>query len=1002
MTKSIKNSTQAKIDFKKLQEKWKKEWYESGIYKAKDFSKKTKHYVLVEFPYPSGAGLHMGHCRNYTMLDAYARLKRMMGLNVIYPMGWDAFGLPAFNFALKTGRAPQEVTKENIATFKDQLQSLGLSFDWSREFSTTDPQYYKWTQYIFLQLFNHWYDPDFTGGDGAKGAPRPIKELPIPKAVKDQGPKAVQEYQNQRRMAYRDKMPINWCPSCKTGLANEEVIDNGKCERCGAEVEQREIEQWLLRIRAYADRLVDDLSLVDFPESVKAAQENWIGRSRGAYAYFTLVDKNGKKIKADKLQVFTTRPDTLFGATFMVLAPEHAWALEITTKGQKAKVEEYIKAATKLDMTKREDLEREKTGVFTGVYAVNPVNKKRIPVWISDFVLGTYGSGAIMSVPAHDSRDLEFALKYDLPVIQVVKDNRYIGYIHKDWSIDFEALVKNISSLGAKFLEEKKDSILFEITEDKVAEFILIARQSVNEKSWHDLLGGDKYIAVFPGDKVYEVAKFEDSAEVKDLFELQQKLEPSIKDFKSLWQMLYASAPYRSYLCNSRAGQNMKSGFLDGLKTDRAILKMNEWLKEKKVGGAAVDYKLRNWIFSRQHYWGEPVPIVHCKKCGYVAVPKKDLPVELPILSDYKPTDEGDSPLAKAEEWLNTKCPECDGPAQRETDTMPNWAGSSWYFLRYCDPNNEQKLADYEKMNYWMPVDIYDGGQEHVTLHLLYSRFWHKFLYDLGLVPGREPYAKRRIHGYVLGEDGRKMSKSIGNIVNPDEIVKEYGADVVRTYVMFMGPYDGTLAWDTRSLNGVKRFVDRVWKFVSRHTKDWQQEAGETTGITDKKDNPGHNPSRVEELKKIDWALNSLNKKVADGITELRFNTAVAATMEFLNQFEKYNFTRKQLEYFVKLLAPFIPFSAEEFWHKLGQEYSVHQQHWPIYDPALDKQVEVEIAVQVNGKVRGKATLPAGSSKEKALELATKENNVSKYLKGKKIKDVVYVEDRLINILTEG
>ncbi|MBD3282480.1 MAG: leucine--tRNA ligase, partial [Candidatus Portnoybacteria bacterium] len=637
----------------KIEEKWQKKWEKSSLNKAEDFSKKPKKYILVEFPYPSGDGLHVGHVRSYSALDAVSRKKRMEGYNVLYPIGYDAFGLPTENYAIKTGIHPTKATEENIQIFKKQLKRLGLSFDWDREINTTDPKYYKWTQWIFLQLY-------------------------------------------KKGLAYQDEIPINWCPSCKIGLANEEVID-GKCERCKTETEQKKKKQWMLKITEYAEKLLQDIKDLDYSEKIKIQQINWIGKSEGTIIEFEIP-------KNESAKVFTTRADTIFGVTALVLAPEHKIIQELKEKAEnKKEVEEYIKQAKKKTELERTDLEKEKTGVpLKGIYAINPINKKEIPVWIGDYVVATYGGGAVMVVPAHDKRDYEFAKKYNIEIKRVIKPK-----------------------------EEKQ-------------------------------LEGQAYT-----------------------------------DY--------------GILVNSEKFNNLPS--------KKAIKEITEYLEKNNKGKKETNYHLRDWVFSRQHYWGEPIPIIHCEKCGIVPVPEKDLPVELPYVEKYKPTDTGESPLANIKEWVNTRCPKCQGPAKRETDTMPNWAGSSWYFLRYCDPHNKEEFANYEKLEYWMPVDWYNGGMEHTTLHLLYSRFWHKFLYDQKLVPTKEPYLKRRSHGMVLAPDGRKMSKSFGNVINPDEVIKGYGADSLRLYEMFMGPFEEAISWSTEGLEGCYRFLKKAWYSLKENIK---------------------------------------------------------------------------------------------------------------------------------------------------------------------------------------
>jgi len=795
---------------KKIEPKWQKKWEELGLYEARDFDKKPKQYILIEFPYPSADGLHVGQMRSYAALDAIARKKRMEGYNVLYPIGWDAFGLPTENYAIKAGINPQEATEKNTKNFKRQLKNLGLSFDWSREINTTDSKYYRWTQWIFLKLF-------------------------------------------EKGLAYQAEIPINWCPSCKIGLANEEVVA-GKCERCGAEVERREQKQWMLKITYYADRLLEDLEKVDYSERIKTQQINWIGRSRGVTVKF--------KIENEFIEVFTTRLDTLFGVTALVLAPEHELIGKLKLKIKNwDEVQKYVKASKKKSELERTDLEKEKTGVpLKSVYALNPANNEKIPVWVGDYVIATYGGGAVMIVPAHDKRDYAFAKKFGLEIREVVS-------------------------------------------------------------------GGD-----------------------------------------------ISKGAYVDY------GVSANSGQFNGLKSEEAIKKMANWLEKKKLGKKEVQYKLRDWVFSRQHYWGEPIPIVHCEKCGVVPVPEKDLPIELPYVKKYKPTETGESPLAVIKEWVNTKCPKCKGPAKRETDTMPNWAGSNWYFLRYCDPKNDKALADFKKLKYWTPVDLYNGGMEHTTLHLLYSRFWHKFLYDIGVVPTSEPYAKRRSHGMVLAADGRKMSKSFGNVINPDEVVEGYGADSLRLYEVFMGPYDQAINWSIEGLEGCYRFLKRVWVLFGNPSKI-----------------SGQAKTNKEMVQKLHYTI----KKVNDDLENMRFNTAVSTMMEFANLWAEKNnvLFKKDVENFVKILAPFVPHISEELWTNLGHKDSVFKEQWPKYDEKLIQKETFELVIQVNGKVRSKAEASTNISKDEAKKLALSNNKIKKWLGSKKPKKVIFVKGRLINIV---
>ena len=800
-----------KHEFKEIEPKWQKKWEEAHVFHAENDYTKPKYYALVEFPYPSGQGLHVGHPRSYTALDIVARKRRMQGYNVLYPMGWDAFGLPTENFAIKNHIHPEIVTAQNVAHFKAQLKSLGLSFDWDREINTTDPGYYKWTQWIFLQLF-------------------------------------------KKGLAYKKEMSVNWCTSCKCVLANEEVV-NGVCERCGSEVIHKVKSQWMLKITAYAQRLIDDLSDVNYLERVKTSQINWIGRSTGAEVEF---DTTG----GDKLLIYTTRPDTLFGATYMVMSPEHPyiekWADRITNMDA---VREYQEVSARKSDFERTEMAKDKTGVrLEGVAAINPVNGKEIPIFISDYVLMSYGTGAIMAVPGHDTRDWEFAKKFGLPIIEVVK-------------------------------------------------------------------GGD-----------VEKEAFTDCA----------------------------------------TGIMVNSGFLDGLPVEEAKKAIIRWLEEHKKGETKVNYKLRDWVFSRQRYWGEPIPLVNCPKCGWVAIPEEELPLRLPEVESYEPTDNGESPLAKLTDWVKTTCPCCGGPAERETDTMPQWAGSSWYFLRYCDPHNANALAAKEALDYWMPVDWYNGGMEHTTLHLLYSRFWHKFLYDIGVVSCKEPYAKRTSHGMILGENGEKMSKSRGNVVNPDDVIAQYGADTLRMYEMFIGDFEKTAPWNTSSIKGVKRFLERVAALTDIMTPE-----------------EGYSPE-------LEGSFHKLIRKVSEDIEGLKCNTAIAAMMSVLNEInDKGSVTRGELRTFITLLNPFAPHLTEEMNEAIGgKELLVHAK-WPEYDPAKCVDAAVEIAVQVSGKIKARLMIPSDAAEEEVKALVMADANVQAALAGKSIIKEIYVKGKLYNIVAK-
>ncbi|MBN1271262.1 MAG: leucine--tRNA ligase [Candidatus Aminicenantes bacterium] len=803
-----------KYNHKAIEKKWQKHWEENRIFSAKDFSDKPKYYCLIEFPYPSGDGLHVGHPRSYTALDIIARKKRMEGYNVLYPIGFDAFGLPTENYAIKKKIHPKIITERNIATFTRQLKELGFSFDWERMVITADPSYYKWTQWIFLKLF-------------------------------------------EKGLAYKDNIPINWCLSCKIGLANEEVV-NGRCERCGGPVEKRNKEQWMLKITAYAQRLIDDLNGVEYLDKIMKQQINWIGRSDGADIKFSI--QGGK----EALKVFTTRPDTLFGATYMVLAPEHALVEKITTKEHKEAVSQYVEAAKKKSDLERSEISREKTGVFTGAYALNPANGKPIPIWVADYVLISYGTGAIMAVPGHDQRDWDFARTFNLPVVEVIQ-------------------------------------------------------------------GGDISREAYEGEGIL-----------------------------------------------------INSGFLNGKNVEEAIAAMSNWLKEKELGGPAVKYKLRDWVFSRQRYWGEPIPIVICRSCGFVPVPEKDLPVLLPDVERYEPSDAGESPLAAIKDWVKTPCPKCGGPAERETDTMPNWAGSSWYFLRYTDPHNDKAFADSDKLKYWMPIDLYNGGMEHTTLHLLYSRFWNKFLYDCGFVPFSEPYARRTAHGMILGEGGEKMSKSRGNVVNPDDVIERYGADVFRCYEMFIGPFDQTANWDTKGIEGIHRFLLRVWRLIV------DERSG---GLNDKM------AEGVPE-KGLLRNLHQTIKIVGEHINQMRFNTAISQMMILVNElYKKDRIPVEIVKVFVLLLSPFAPHIAEELWEKLGEKESVLRQPWPLCHMEYLAAETMTIVVQINGKVRANIDCSVDISREDLIKMVLEQERVKKYTEGKKIHKIVIVPKKLVSIV---
>ena len=798
------------FNHQEIEKKWQGYWEENKTFRTPDETEKPKFYALDMFPYPSGAGLHVGHPEGYTATDILSRMKRMQGYNVLHPMGWDAFGLPAEQYALDTGNSPAEFTEHNINTFRNQIKSLGFSYDWDREVNTTDPNYYKWTQWIFLKLF-------------------------------------------EKGLAYVDEVPVNWCPALGTVLANEEIID-GKSERGGHPVERRPMRQWMLKITAYGDRLLEDLDELDWPESLKDMQRNWIGRSEGAEVHFNIDGTD------EKFTVFTTRPDTLFGATYCVLAPEHALVAEITTAEQKEAVEAYINAVKMKSDLERTELAKEKTGVFTGAYAVNPVNGEKLPIWIADYVLATYGTGAVMAVPAHDERDYEFASTFNLPMKEVVK-------------------------------------------------------------------GGDITKEAYTGD-----------------------------------------------------GEHVNSAFLDGLNKEEAIAKMIEWLEVTSAGNQKVTYRLRDWLFSRQRYWGEPIPVIHWEDGTMTAVKEEELPLVLPKTENIRPSGTGESPLANIDEWVNVVDPETGKKGRRETNTMPQWAGSCWYYLRYIDPNNSEALVDPEKVKQWLPVDIYIGGAEHAVLHLLYARFWHKVLYDIGVVPTKEPFQQLFNQGMILGENNEKMSKSKGNVVNPDDIVASHGADTLRLYEMFMGPLDASIAWSENGLDGARRFLDRVWRLFVQDNGELSEK------ITDAPN------------KELEKAYHQTVKKVTEDYAELRFNTAISQMMVFINDaYKAETLPREYVEGFVKMIAPVAPHIGEELWSKLGYNETITYASWPTFDESKLVEDEVEIVVQVMGKVRAKLTMSKDASKEEMEQLALEA--IQDQIEGKTVRKVIVVPGKLVNVV---
>jgi len=851
-------------DHKKIEKKWQENWIDSGLYKTGENKDKKKYYVLDMFPYPSGSGLHVGHPKGYIATDILARMRMMQGYNVLHPMGWDAFGLPAENFAIKNKVHPREMNEKNIATFKGQLAKLGFTYDWDREINTTDPEYYKWTQWIFLQMF-------------------------------------------KKGLAFESNEPINWCPGCQTGLANEDLED-GRCERCGSEVEQRPMRQWVLKITEYADRMLNDLDkLPDWPEAIKEMQRNWIGKSEGAYVDFSVVDsKSSDKKKLDILKIFTTRPDTLFGCTFMVIAPEHP----LIEKGEEKisnfeDIKKYQEQAKKKTELERTDLAKDKTGVkIEGLSAINPVNGEEIPIFVADYVMMGYGTGAIMAVPAHDERDWEFAEKYGI---------------------------------------ERR----------------LVVSPVMNVDNYSKHLGGAGVNAVMEGEDA-------DSSEEKYV----EKSQKDVLEVKRCW---------------AGSGKNINSGFLDGLETSEAKSKMISWLKENNIGEKAVNYKLKDWVFSRQRYWGEPIPLIHCDKCGVVAVAEEDLPVTLPDVKSYAPTGTGESPLADIDEWVNVVCPTCGGPAKRETNTMPQWAGSSWYYLRYIDPKNDKELVDKSLEKYWSPVDFYVGGAEHATRHLIYARFWHKFLFDIGVVNYEEPFTRLQNVGLIMAEDGRKMSKRWGNVINPDTIVESHGADAMRVYEMFMGPFAQACAWNTNGLTGARKFLDKVWGLGEKEMKDCICDGGgKCDGVPD-------------EMPRM---FHKTVKKVGEDIEKFHFNTAISEMMILVNYLVKFDVLPKPaFEMFVKILAPFAPHMCEEIWQKFGHSESIFKESWPEYILDLTKDAKIELIAQINGKVRAKIEADANISEEDAKKTVMEDEKIKKWLEGKEIVKVIFVKGKLVNIV---
>ena len=1003
-----------RFDHQKIEKKWQERWGKEKPFRADDASKKEKRYVLDMFPYPSAEGLHVGHPEGYTASDIYSRYLRMKGYEVLHPMGFDAFGLPAENYALKTGTHPSATTQKNIENMRRQIMSLGFSYDWDREVITTDPKYYKWTQWIFVELFKH-------------------------------------------GLAYEADAPINWCPKDKTGLANEEVI-NGKCERCGAEVTKKKIKQWLVKItdERYIERLLNDLEKLNWPENVKEMQRHWIGRSEGAEIDFPI---HPEQAGMGLLKVFTTRPDTIFGATYMVVAPEHPIvkkALKVVEN--KKEVEKYVETSIHKSDLDRTDLAKEKTGVeMRGIHVVNPATKKEIPVWVADYVLGSYGTGAIMAVPAHDERDWEFAKKYGLPIKEVVQQAEYrfktcliihgrpskdhsgepgflgeenchwIPWVKKhleergttvynprmprSWEPDYQEWKKTVEkididehsvivghSAGGAFIVRWLSE-----TKKKIRKLILVSpSKSMNpKKDYVDIIAKFYEFNVDPDlkNRINESVIFTSNDEerhlksaelyAKELSARTIRLENHghfiSRDMKNneLPELLTEISLSRAF---SGEGIAVNSGQFDGLKSSQCITKVIDWLEKEGVGKRSVNYRLRDWLFSRQRYWGEPIPIIHCKNCGHVAVPEKDLPVELPKVKKYQPTGTGQSPLATIAAWVNTTCPKCGGKAKRETNTMPQWAGSNWYFLRYCDPTNSKRLADPKKLEEWLPVNLYIGGAEHAVLHLLYARFIYKFLYDIGAVPekvGDEPFVKLKNQGLILGEDGQKMSKSRGNVINPDEVIKKYGADTMRMYEMFMGPFEDAKPWSMKGIVGVRRFIDKVWKLSASQQASKPAQAA------------------VPALASVNKRTHALVKKISEDILAFKFNTSIAAYMEYVNAAtaDAEKFSLADFEVFVKLLSPFAPHIAEELWELMGHRESISKEPWPTFDPKMIVEDRVQLVVQINGKVRDQIMVAIDINQAEATRVAVASEKVQKWLDGKQPKKIIYVKGKLLSIV---
>ncbi|PIU02008.1 leucine--tRNA ligase [bacterium (Candidatus Torokbacteria) CG09_land_8_20_14_0_10_42_11] len=915
-----------KYNHQKIEKKWQERWEKEGLHQARDFDSRPKFYCLDMFPYPSGAGLHVGHPEGYTATDIISRKKRMQGYNVLHPMGWDAFGLPAENYAIKTKAHPDQSTHQNINRFREQIKLLGFSYDWQREVDTSDPAYYKWTQWFFLFLYkNGW--------------------------------------------AYRAKAPVNWCESCQTVLANEQA-QGGKCDRCNGPIIRKELKQWFFKITDFAEDLIRGLEKIDWPKSTKTMQKNWIGRSEGAEIKFSIFNFQFS------IDIFTTRPDTIFGATYLVLAPEHEIIKNLESRIKNlGEVKNYIKKAAAKSDLERTDLAKEKTGVkLEGVTAINPLNQEEIPIFVADYVLASYSFGAIMAVPAHDSRDFEFARKFNLPIIDVIKPrNQYKSYFMEGSFSDNKILEDDLKAKKINFQKNQKGSLLVTLKGDQLDDYISIVKKNLKKDYWCEIIGTRK-IFIFGKGEYVEIKNKDDEEKA---LKLCQKYYPAMEKHYCLSDMLWNCSFYHDLVCFTEDGQLVNSEIINNLGVPEAIQKIIQWLTENKLGKQAVNYKLRDWLISRQRYWGAPIPIIYCEKCGEVAVPEKDLPVRLPCDVDFMPR--GESPLSRSREFHKVKCPKCGSDkARRESDTMDTFVCSSWYFLRYADPRNEREFANKKIVQYWLPVDLYVGGAEHTVLHLMYSRFFAKALHKKGLINFDEPFLKLRHQGMILAEDGRKMSKSLGNVINPDDVVEKYGADAMRIYEMFMGPFEDSIPWSDRGVVGCRRFLDKVYNLKSK--------------ISNLKS--ACQNSNIEKL------LHKTIRKVSEDIEEMKFNTAISALMILINAMEREdNLPLILYSKFLILLSPFAPHISEELWEKIGNKGSICKEKWPKYDNAKIQEEKIELVIQVNGKVRDRAIAAADISEEEVKKMALDREKIKKWIGGKNAKKIIFVQGKLLNIV---